>query len=247
MGYYMRFVVTGGPSVTVNDLKQALQQAGDGYRFEESESGMTVYCREGRIADITLDGSGEGMFEGEREELLEFAEEGRGKGKPRVLAALRAARQIVAVQVLWGSRESETTLSQIDPLWRWLFENCEGLLQADGEGYYEGDRLILQVEQVVCGNREGVNMAELTQDLEGTWEENLEHSEELAGRRVRLRVLRGNSDEPDPEDAEARKKQLLEDYEAARAIELSAEDIAILDEFPEFRRQHPLRFRRLDQ
>jgi hypothetical protein len=38
---------------------------------------------------------------------------------------------------------AEQTLSLLDPLWHWLQEHHRGLVQADGEGFYEHQRLIL--------------------------------------------------------------------------------------------------------
>ena len=52
----------------------------------------------------------------------------------------------VAVRVLDQGREPEETLAKLDPLWQWLLANREGLLQAEGEGYYGATGLILQVE-----------------------------------------------------------------------------------------------------
>jgi hypothetical protein len=37
-------------------------------------------------------------------------------------------------------------LKAIDPLWRWLHANRRGLLQADGEGYYDAKGLVLELE-----------------------------------------------------------------------------------------------------
>ena len=61
-------------------------------------------------------------------------------------AAVGGARSLVAVQVLWDGEEADAALALLDPLWAWLFRERPGLLQADGEGFYDSERLILRVE-----------------------------------------------------------------------------------------------------
>jgi len=40
-------------------------------------------------------------------------------------------------------RTAEQTLELLSPLWEWLLANRRGLIQADGEGFYDGQHLIL--------------------------------------------------------------------------------------------------------
>ena len=89
---------------------------------------------------------GDDLFLGEIEEPKEEAEEGAAKGRKTVLKALAETKAIVAIQVLWQDREAEGTLQKIDPIWLWLFANRSGLLQVDGEGWYDRSGLILKLE-----------------------------------------------------------------------------------------------------
>jgi len=86
------------------------------------------------------------LFEEELCELKESVEEARGARRADVLKILDEPKAIVAVEVLWQGRETEPTLQKIDPLWAWLFSHRKGLLQADGEGYYDRSGHILKVE-----------------------------------------------------------------------------------------------------
>ena len=79
-------------------------------------------------------------------------------------------------------------------------------------------------------------MAELLKEYEGTWEEILTHSEELAGHQVQLKVM-----EPEPETLTISQK-ILADWEASKRIKLTPEDMKILDDFEEFNRKHPIDF-----
>ncbi len=56
------------------------------------------------------------------------------------------SKAMFVIRVLWQGREAEETLDKIVPLWDWLFENYSGLLQADGEGYYDKEQKILKTE-----------------------------------------------------------------------------------------------------
>ena len=99
--------------------------------FEEDATEAIVYHGEDTLAQITLNAPGDGLFDEEREELIEFANVANWWRKRRVLNVLRAAKQIVGVQVLFGDGDTESTLSRIDPLWEWLAKNRTGLMQAD--------------------------------------------------------------------------------------------------------------------
>lgn len=79
-------------------------------------------------------------------------------------------------------------------------------------------------------------MAELLKEYEGTWEEILSHSDELAGQTVRVRVV-----EPKKELPLANQKMLalLDEW---KKNPLPPEEIKILDEFEEFQKQQRERF-----
>ena len=55
--------------------------------------------------------------------------------KDRVLAVLGSTKRTVAVRV----GDHDDALDLLDSVWDWLFEHRSGLLQADGEGFYEDD------------------------------------------------------------------------------------------------------------
>jgi hypothetical protein len=110
------------------------------------DDASALVCHEGTpIARVTTNVPGDGLFDEELAELTADVVGARGSGRKRVLETLRGARQIVAVEALFGDGEVEATLVHVDPLWRWLFANRAGLVQADGEGYYELERRILRV------------------------------------------------------------------------------------------------------
>lgn len=144
----MRFVSEDEKPVTTTELRDALLAAGPGYEVTLDDVSATILHAGAPIAHVEINVPGDGLFDEERDELMEFVADSDGErsSKSRVLEALGAARTIVAAQVLFGTGDTETTLSRLDPLWRWLFRHRLGLLQADGEGYYDARGLVLQVE-----------------------------------------------------------------------------------------------------
>jgi hypothetical protein len=147
VGYYMRYIVADDRPVAVGDLRTAFAGAGAGYEIEGEDGEATITHAGQAIGQVTVNIPGDGLFDEELEELVELAQESEEQSAAaEVVEVLRAARAIVAVQVLFGDRETERTLDLLAPLWTWLQVNREGLIQADGEGYYDGQELILALE-----------------------------------------------------------------------------------------------------
>lgn len=83
-----------------------------------------------------------------------------------------------------------------------------------------------------------------TLELEGTWEEILTHADELAGRRVRVTVLPPETQTEAPPQ-ETNNQAMLKRWEEWWNTPLTEEERAVLDEFEQFRRDHPFRLREL--
>lgn len=147
MGYYMRYIATDERSIGLEDIRAAFAEAGTGYSVEGEEAEATVAYEGKPIGHVTLNVPGDGLFDEERDELIEFVEEGYDDApRDRVASTLRSANVIVAVQVLFGVGDTDETLDRLAPLWSWLQANRQGLIHADGEGYYDGQELILPLE-----------------------------------------------------------------------------------------------------
>lgn len=93
------------------------------------------------VAQLEVNLPGDGLFEDEAGLLREEAEDAGGS---EVAVRLGSVTAIVAAHVLWQSRSGDDTLDLLAPLWDWLIANRRGLLQTDGEGFYDGRRLILE-------------------------------------------------------------------------------------------------------
>ncbi len=143
MAYYMRYIVTDDAEITLSTLERVLKEIDPAYAITESGE---LKHGSGLYGVIEINRPGDGLFDEEIVELKEFVKESRGKKRAAVLRVLDDARAIIAVQVLFQDRDTEETLDKINPLWEWLFSHHKGLLQADGEGYYDHAKLILEVE-----------------------------------------------------------------------------------------------------
>ena len=139
MSYYMRYIVSDGRDVDLATLDAALQGTSTRYSLESTSSdgqpsadlrfGNDVY------AELEINSQSSEEFDEDIEELRDDVGTATGEARDFVLGVLAGARAIVAVRVLMGERPIDETLDVLDPLWRWLFGNRDGLLQADAEGY----------------------------------------------------------------------------------------------------------------
>jgi hypothetical protein len=147
MGYYLRFITTDTAPIDLAKLSAVLQSQDGKYALESRGQELTLHYDGEPYADLEINRPGDGLFEEEIEELLEFLEDATGRKKKRVQTVLKDAKQMLAAQVVFGGRDPEVTFDRIDPIWVHLFEHHNGLLQADGEGYYDApEHLLLELD-----------------------------------------------------------------------------------------------------
>lgn len=148
MSHYMRYIMIDEQPVGHAELETALIAADPIYAVEPDESAApaTILYGDAPAAQIEINVPGDGLFDQEldylRRDVLATAD---GTARERVLATLDTARGIVAAQVLHGAYDEHDAPTRLDPLWQWLFANRKGLLQVDGDGYYDGLGLVLRV------------------------------------------------------------------------------------------------------
>ena len=142
MGYWMRFFDTKTPALTLKSLTSALRRLD---RKSGLDTGQLTY--DGiAFAQIEMSRPGDGIFE---EEVANFRDRVAAKrgtkmaaAKGKVLTTLDSAKRTVVVRV----GDHDEALELLDVVWDWLFAHRAGLLQADGEGFYENEELILAVK-----------------------------------------------------------------------------------------------------
>ncbi|MBW3623203.1 MAG: hypothetical protein KY468_07305 [Armatimonadetes bacterium] len=157
MGYYVRVFCTGSEIPPLNAVlewcaKEGVElkpdeHSGDvdltspgwyaiGLLYKEENSPLVVDLNRGvGIVDC--------LFQAEINEFLESLEEAEdSSGRSKVLSHLKSSKYIVAVQLL--NDIDDDGFHALDTFTRYFVEKCGGMVQADGEGFYDGDRLILE-------------------------------------------------------------------------------------------------------
>ena len=147
MGYYMRYITTDSQPITLSMLEVGLQAADMSYRIIDTQIENTGDLFHGDVVcgQMEINLPGDGIFEDDIAELKLLVGTGDSPAEARVRRTLDEAKAIIAVEAIWQETDSETVLEQIDPLWDWLFDRYDGLLQADNAGFYDRDQLILEM------------------------------------------------------------------------------------------------------
>lgn len=149
MPYYLRYISSDSQPVTLDVLASAVAPQSqfvvtpleDGSDSGEIKKDATV------IGEIEISRAGDASFDDDIEQFTDdIQDRANCNGKAKVLRLLGEARFGVVVRVFQDGSDTEASLELIRPLWDWLFANRKGLLRADGEGYFEGESLILQDE-----------------------------------------------------------------------------------------------------
>jgi hypothetical protein len=137
VGYYIRFLQEDGAPLTLDEVIAGLRA--DDAGFSLSDSGDL--SRDGELlAELEVNRPGDGTFDDEIRELRESAEVAEGTDVARRLDSVTV---ILAVRILFQARGAEKTFDLLEPLWGWLTASRQGLIHADGEGYYDDGELIL--------------------------------------------------------------------------------------------------------
>lgn len=147
MGYYQRYITTDPRDITLPILAVALRQIDEAYTLTTSPLDDLADLIHGDVlcGQIEINRRGDDLFDEDIADLQELVEGSGGAHELRVLDTLANAQTMVAVEATWDGDNSESVLSKLDPLWNWLFKNRPGLLQADNDGFYDHDELILEL------------------------------------------------------------------------------------------------------
>ncbi len=153
MTYFMRFIYAMGDLLTIPDIQEALADSFSGFTLQSDASDRAnaadLIYGDAVYGEIELNGENEDLFREDIAELLELLEGSQEITAPAVRRHLETATGMVALKV---SEEGHYNAEQLDVLWDWLFETRGGLLQVDGEGFYDIDRLVLPLES---GDKDG--------------------------------------------------------------------------------------------
>lgn len=146
MSYHMRFFDLSPKPLTFAAIETALRVTDPGYRLDANGAVASLWLSEKALGEMEIHAPGDGAFErvvGERVSALAASED---EYREAVEAALHSSRQLIEIRLDVLEEDLDDSLEAIDPLWDWLFDSREGLLHAEGEGYYQDGEMLLEEE-----------------------------------------------------------------------------------------------------
>ena len=156
MPYWMRVFCRKPPAPTPGEILAALSAAKLPAQLDPEADVDPADPQWGRIA-LALSGDGGPLVvardagcQGDvvDEEVGEFLRHlkrsPRSKTRDRVIEHLRDTKQILSLQVPTSSIDT-TGWAVAHAVMRFLVASCDGLVHADGEGFYHGNDLVLEV------------------------------------------------------------------------------------------------------
>ena len=151
MAYHMRFFDLSAKPIGLAAIETALRVSDPAYSLEESadSNGAKAKFRLGErsLGELAIRVEGDGIFETITHERTAALAKSEDDYREAVEHTLAAATRFIEVRLDELSEEEfEESLAAIDPLWDWLFDSREGLLHAEGEGYYQDGEIILEEE-----------------------------------------------------------------------------------------------------
>lgn len=146
MGYYMRYISADERPLSLTAIGEALKTIDPRYTICPTDLDELVeVLYDGKLyGQIEINTPGDELFEDDISAFAEMIGTPTSQEERLVTATLNAATQIIAVEMFWEGTASETTFAIFDPLWDWLFANRRGILQADTEGFYSADGLLVE-------------------------------------------------------------------------------------------------------
>ncbi len=146
MGYYMRYIVADERPLTLESLGVVFKTIDSRYvmRPTDLDELVEVVYDDKLYGQIEINAPGDELFEDDISAFVEMLGTATSTEERLVAATLTAATQMIAVEMFWEGTDSEATFAIFDPLWDWLFANRRGILQADTEGFYSADGLLVE-------------------------------------------------------------------------------------------------------
>ncbi|MFC2140831.1 hypothetical protein ACFLQP_00860 [Acidobacteriota bacterium] len=156
MGYYVR---TFCKTENIHPLKEAIDYAkakGANLKVPEETDIESIpwkeaelHYKEGKgpiIVECNIDdGSDDCLVKQECQEFIEeIGSPGISFSKRKVISHLKQTKFIITCQLL--SDIDDDGYDANGEFLRFFMENCDGIIQADGEGFYKGNKLIVKLD-----------------------------------------------------------------------------------------------------
>jgi len=155
MGYYIRAFCKSASIPTLVEVEASLRRTLPFVRFDTDDPRDSARWRNAEffydekkspiVVEINVDEGPESLLQAERQEFIdELAELEGSDATARVAEHLRGAKYIVSCRLL--SDIDEGGYEANGQLLDYFVANHDGLIQADGEGFYEGSELTVELK-----------------------------------------------------------------------------------------------------
>jgi hypothetical protein len=125
------------------DLEELGSAQPDDVEWREAEIRYTA-DKQPFVVDVSQRRSQDELLSDEVEEFVELLEDVENSPeKQKVLAQLRSSRAVVGVQL--SGDVDEDGYKAVATFLRYFVEYCGAMIQADGKGFYEGDRVLVEL------------------------------------------------------------------------------------------------------
>ncbi|WP_020470989.1 hypothetical protein [Zavarzinella formosa] len=151
MAYHMRFFDTSPKPLTITAVETALRVTDPTYRLvdvgENPIPQASLFLGDAPQGELEINTPGDGVFDNLVKEMLARLANSGHEFREAVETTLTMTQRIITVRISAEEASLDDTLAAIDPLWDWLFDSRQGLLHAEGEGYYEDGEMVLEEEE----------------------------------------------------------------------------------------------------
>jgi hypothetical protein len=146
MGYIMRYFTTSALRIQIDILREVVHAIDPAYTLEDTDLARVGQLRfAGQVlGTIEINLPDEEIFQDDVDSFLDVLGAPTNEAEQAVETVLKTTTALVVAEVHWEGTDSEPALSKFDPIWDWLFVQRPGVLQADQEGFYNRQGLLVE-------------------------------------------------------------------------------------------------------
>lgn len=159
MGYYVRAFCTSKNVPAISTILKKLAEQGCHIKLDknmipvdddsENWKQVALEYKQGKLPILAEcirdDGSADCLMRDEINEFLEFIGKPRlSFAKRRIIEHLKKTKYIIACQLPTSDIDDDGYDANGNFL-AYFHDNCNGIIQADGEGFYEGSKLVVEL------------------------------------------------------------------------------------------------------
>lgn len=134
MSYYVRYFAES--PITLKALSAAIKSIAADYKID----GGDLMRGQDVLAEIGVDSAGSDLFVEELGARLGAVAQVGGEAAQWVTSRIRGTHSIISIRV-----DPSVNWDLLDPLWQSMTSLAPGLTQVDGQGFYDGSNLVVQM------------------------------------------------------------------------------------------------------